>query len=389
MRILFIDKTAVLEANHERYEKIAAQPGVELCVLSPVRWHEHMRTVRAERRKHPGYQIRLGSTFWTGSYSRGFYVNGLRRVLKEFQPEVIQLLEEPWSLFAGQAVWLADRLTPRARIFFYTWENIYRTGTYCSKLDALHGRIEKKVFEKAAGGVCATGIAREVLQKRGYQHPTAVIPYGVSSEFLLSENQLERRCSSPFPGQPRIGYIGRLLPMKGVDTLIQALPHLSGCLAILGSGPEEPRLRHLASDMGLSDRIEWVGAVPPKRVVDYLAHLDVLVLPSRTTPVWAEQLGRVLVEAMAAGVPVVGSSSGSIPDVISDAGWIFSEDDPRDLARALLEVFSQNDERVTRIHRGWERVRNRFTWDRFVEDILAFHRETPPIGPGVYIWPRE
>jgi glycosyltransferase involved in cell wall biosynthesis len=376
MRTLFIDKTAVLGSNHERYEKIASHSGVELCVLSPVCWHEHMRDVHVERTSHPDYQIRLGKTFWTGSYSRGYYWSGLGKVLKEFQPEVIQLLEEPWSLFAGQTVWNAKRLTPQARVFFYTWENIYRKGTYCSKLDPIHALVERRVFNESAGGVCATGTAHTVLLKRGYQQSTRVIPYGISNHFFLQEEDLSRRLSSPLSDPPRMGYIGRLLPMKGVDTLISALPHVPGHLVVLGSGPDEPRLRQHALNLGVQGRIEWVSAVTPDEVANHMARLDVLVLPSITTPVWAEQLGRVLIEAMASGVPVLGSSSGSIPEVIGDAGWIFNEGEPRDLARALLEVFSNHDGRTTRIRRGWERVRSRYTWDRFAKDLLAFYRDS-------------
>ncbi len=374
MRILFIDKTAVLESNHERYEKIASQPGVELCVLSPVWWHEHMRDVHAERTHHPDYLIRLGRTFWTGSYSRGFYLSGLGRVLKEFQPDVIQLLEEPWSLFAGQTVWLAHRLAPEAKICFYTWENIYRKATYCSKLDPIHSWIEKRVFRKANGAVCATGAARSVLLQRGFQQLVEVIPYGIASTYILSEDELTWRCQKPLSDPPHIGYIGRLLPMKGVDTLISALPHIPGHLAILGSGPDQPRLHQVAQSLDVEGRIDWLRAVPPEKVKECLSRLDVLVLPSLTTPVWAEQLGRVLLEAMASGVSVVGSSSGSIPEVIGDAGWIFREGEPRELARSLLEVFSNHEERVVRIRKGWEKVRSRYTWDRFVEDLLTFHR---------------
>ena len=374
MRILFIDKTAVLESNHERYEKIALQPGVELCVLSPAWWQEHMRDVHAERTHQPDYLIRQGRTFWTGSYSRGFYLSGLGKVLTAFQPDVIQLLEEPWSLFAGQTEWFAQRLVPKAKICFYTWENIYRKGTYCSKLDPIHSWIENRVFKASAGAACATVTARSVLLKRGFQQPVEVIPYGISNTFILDEDELIWRCKKLLSDPPRIGYIGRLLPMKGVDSLISALPHIPGHLVILGSGPDEPRLRQIAQGLGVEGRIDWISAVPPEKVKEYLARLDVLVLPSLTTPVWAEQLGRVLLEAMAAGVSVVGSSSGSIPEVIGDAGWIFREGEPRELARSLLEVFSNHEERVVRIRKGWEKVRCRYTWDRFVEDLLTFHR---------------
>ena len=263
MRILIIDKTAVLETSHERYEKLVVFPDVELAVLSPVRWAEHMREVKAQRTSHPDYRIYLGRTFWTGSYSRGFYATGLKKALREFQPDIVQLLEEPWSLFTGQAVRVANRIAPEARVLFYTWENIYRKGTYCSKLDSLHRRIEATVFANCPSGVCATHQAAQVLRKRGFRGKTPVIPYGINDSFLLSPGQLEERITKPVGNPPRIGYVGRLLEMKGVDILIRALRDTEGRLVLLGSGEAEQDLRALASDIGIQHRIEWIRAVPP------------------------------------------------------------------------------------------------------------------------------
>ena len=375
MRLLIIDKTAVLDSNHERFEKISAFSDVELCVLSPTRWIEHSREVQAERTSHPGYEIRLGRTFWTGSYSRGFYLSGLREALREFQPDVIQLLEEPWSLFAGQAVRLARRHAPNAKILFYTWENIYREGTYCSKLDPLHRRIERRAFKECVSGVCATKTAGEVLRKRGFEGETLIIPYGISSEFILNEGDLRSRVEQPLTDPPRIGYIGRLLSMKGVDTLVRALPLTPANLVVIGDGPAESSLKGLAGVMGVSDRIEWLGSKPPAEIPRLMAGLDLLVLPSRTTPAWAEQLGRVMLEAMGSGVPVIGSSSGCIPEVVGDAGLIFPEDDSRCLAESTRNLISGFRLREDCIRKGWEKIRERYTWDRFSADLVDLYRK--------------
>jgi glycosyltransferase involved in cell wall biosynthesis len=372
MRLLVIDKTAVLDSAHERYERIAAHPGVDLCVLSPGRWHEHMRDVRAERTSHPDYLIRLGKTFWTGSYSRGFYLTGLGKALREFQPDVIQLLEEPWSLFAGQSVRAARKIVPQSRIYFYTWENIYRKGTYCSKLDPLHRRVEAAVLRETSGGVCATQTAESVLRRKGFAQRTQVIPYGISSAFFPDEGAIRDKSRQRLKAPPNIGYVGRLLPMKGVDTLIEALPHTRGRLSILGSGNEEQALRALANRLGVLDRIEWLPAVSPSQVPSHIAGLDILVLPSRTTSVWAEQLGRVLLEAMACGVPVIGAASGCIPEVIGEDGWIFPEGNHKALAQSIEAVTQDEPLRAQRILSAREKVHSRYTWQRFADDLLGF-----------------
>lgn len=374
MRVLILDKTAVLGTAHERHALLAETSGVELCVLSPTWWPEHMRDVRAERVSDPRYEIRLGATLWTGSYSRGFYVSGLGAALRNFEPDVIQLLEEPWSLFAGQTAWLAGRIVPRAKLLFYTWENIYRQGTYCSRLDPLHRRVERAVFARASAGVCATELAAQVVRKRGFHGGTPVIPYGVSKEFFLPEGELHRRVDRP-PGDPfRVGYVGRLLPMKGVETLIEALPRTSARLVVVGSGPAEEGLKRLAGSLGVHERVEWIPAVATSGVPALMKSLDVLVLPSRTMPVWAEQLGRVLIEAMASGVPVVGSSSGSIPEVIGEEGLIFPEGDSAALAECLGRLEREAGLRARLIRSAWAKARGRYTWERFAADLVETWR---------------
>jgi glycosyltransferase involved in cell wall biosynthesis len=375
MRVLIIDKTAVLETSHERYEKLASIEGIELGVLSPKRWPEHMNDVRAERTSHPGYKIYLGETGWRGSYSRGFYLSGLTDAIRDFKPDIVQLLEEPWSLFAGQTVRKIEKLRPSAKLLFYTWENLFRRETYGSLLDPIHRKIERSVFGGASAGVCATRLASHVLLRKGFRKPTRVIPYGIHESFFLSEQEIEERSRRRVNDPPRVGYIGRLVRMKGVDTLIEAMRNVAFDLTLLGSGEAGPSLRRLADDLGVAGRIEWVSAVAPAEVPSYLEKLDLLVLPSRTTYTWAEQLGRVLLEAMAAGVPVVGSSSGSIPEVIGEDGWIFEEGNPADLAVKIGEAASNSSPREMRVMNAYRKVRDRYNWDRFARDLAELYRE--------------
>ncbi len=108
---------------------------------------------------------------------------------------------------------------------------------------------------------------------------------------------------------------------------------------------------------------------------DFYRRLDVLALPSRTTPTWKEQFGRVLIEAMACGVPVVGSDSGEIPHVIGDAGLIFAEDDVAALRTHLQRLA---DDAVQRLHlgeMGRERVLARYTMARIAQETVAVYEQ--------------
>ncbi len=107
----------------------------------------------------------------------------------------------------------------------------------------------------------------------------------------------------------------------------------------------------------------------------FIKSLDILVLPSITIlPLHREQFGRVLVEAMAAGVAVIGSSSGAIPEVIGDAGLVVPERDPAALAAAIDRLLAYPEQRQALVDRARHRVRTRFAWPVVAEQTIDLFR---------------
>lgn len=374
MRVLIIDKTAGLETSHERHQAIASQPGIDLTVLGPRHWIENGRDVLWLPRVDCRYTPIPGFAIGQGYYARVTYIRGLIRALLTSQPEVIQLLEEPWSFSTAQTILLAGFFAPHARLYFYTWENREQGWDYPSRGAMLYRWIDKTAHIHSRGALCATPVAERVLQNKGYPHETAVIPYGVPRRNFIHHSKWSS------PQTFTIGYIGRFLSMKGVDLLIRSLPHLPNArLLLIGSGDDEQAFRSLAEELGVASRIEWRGMVDEYTIPHTLREMNVLVLPSRTTSSWQEQLGRVLIEAMAAGVPVIGSTSGAIPDVIQDAGLLFTEDDVAHLTQQLQWIQSSPDFAHEMALRGQARAYERFTWDRFAYALSAFwQRNTEP-----------
>jgi len=140
--------------------------------------------------------------------------------------------------------------------------------------------------------------------------------------------------------------MGRLTPEKGLDDLREAAETLlrrgdDVSLLLVGSGPMADALRQWsrAHEPG---RVVLAGAVPHTAVPDYLNVCDLLVAPSRTAANWEEQFGRVVIEAAACAVPVVGSSSGHIPKLVEElqSGVIFPERDPDALAEAIAGMLA-------------------------------------------------
>ena len=173
-----------------------------------------------------------------------------------------------------------------------------------------------------------------------------------------------------------LGYVGRLVPEKGVDLFLAAAAGISGvAVIVVGGGPDEDRLRRLSVELGITDRTHLVGSVPSTSVSEWLAALDVLVLPSLTTRGWSEQFGRVLVEAMACGVAVVGSDSGEIPSVIGDAGVVVEEGSAVGLQNALEMLLGNEYERRRLGEAGRVQALRSFTQDAVVGATLGFYEE--------------
>ncbi len=199
----------------------------------------------------------------------------------------------------------------------------------------------------------------EYLQRRAFRRFDAVISVsrpltdrlvqaGVPSARVHTVPNAWRRSAPPLHrdtarqllGLPReafvIGWVGRLSHEKGPDVLVNALPRLNDVpllVAILGSGPEESTLRAQAQRLGVTDRVRWHGAVPEAERL--FPAFDVYALSSRTegTPV-------VLFEAMAAGVPVVATRVGGVPDVVSmEEALLVGSDDSIALAAGIRDVF--------------------------------------------------
>jgi glycosyltransferase involved in cell wall biosynthesis len=175
-----------------------------------------------------------------------------------------------------------------------------------------------------------------------------------------------------------LGFVGRLIPEKGLDTLFRACVKLLGrwSLTVVGTGPAQEELEALAERLGIAARVTWAGAVASNELGKLWQSLDCLVVPSRTTPRWVETFHPALVEAMGHGVTVVGTDSGAIPELIDTAGLVVPEDDAAALTAALQHL---NDAPRERARLGREaRLR---VLQEYVDEAVA--RRTVEFWEGV------
>lgn len=343
LRVLSVAHNAVAASNRRRVEALQALPDVEVNLLTPRWWFEEGRRIEVER----AAPWRVGRTVFTGNGTRYLYASGLLSAIKGTRPHVVDLFEEPFSLVALQTLLLRDLFAPNAAFVFYSAVNVERRWRWPYR------EIEQFVLARADAAHAPNADVPRVLAAKGFTRQVAVIPLGVDSGRFADATPMELKGIE----RPRIGFIGRLEPVKGLGVLLEAFSkiHSEASLVVAGDGPERARVK--------GERVYALGAVDYGQVASFLKALDVLVLPSVTIlPLHREQFGRVLVEAMASGVPVVGSDSGAIPEVIGDAGLVVPERDARSLADALDRVLNDAALRETLIARGRARAQREFAW---------------------------
>ena len=361
MRVLMVSKALVVGAYQRKAEEIA-RLGVELTVLVPPAWHDRRGRQEAKPVHTQGYTYRTVPIRFNGNFHLHYYPT-LARELDALRPDVLHMDEEPYNL----ATWLALRAAAARRVpaTFFTWQNLDRRYPFP------FSRFEQDNYRRAPIAIAGNQDAAGVLRAKGYAGTIAVIPqFGVDPAIFTP--------ADTEPGSPssfRIGYAGGLLPEKGLDDLLRACATLDGAweLTLAGEGEAQPALAALTGELGIGDRVRFAGRAESTVMPAFYRSLDAVVLPSRTTPGWKEQFGRVLVEAMACRVPVVGSDSGEIPHVIGDAGLIFPEGDVATLARHLRALMDDPSLRQRLGAAGRQRVLARFTMARIAAETVAVY----------------
>ncbi len=357
MKVLYVSKAMVIETYRDKLEALGRH--VDLTAVVPAMWGSD----GAEPSQPRAYAINSLPVRFSG-HNHLHYYRKLRPVVERVSPDLVHIDEEPYSAVTFQLASLSKRRHVPA--VFFAWQNLLK------RLPPPFGSMQSYVFGTVAGAIAGTHAAAHVLTQAGYTGPVSVIPQvGVATTRFTpnAEARAETRARlNARSGELLVGYGGRLVREKGVHLLTQAAAQLPDLrLVFLGDGPERARLERSAR------QAYFAGHVPSAAMPHWLAGLDILVLPSLSTKSWREQFGRILVEAMACGVPVIGSSSGEIPAVAGDAGVLVPEGDVSALVGALRKLSSSPSLRCELAQRACARVHERYSQERIVRDTVTFY----------------
>lgn len=359
-RVLRVFHSAVVDDFRARERLLRERHGYDVHLVVPPAWNEGGRLVAATADpavpvhvvpirgpRHPGL-------FW---YAAG----PLRRALREVRPALVDIHEEPYSLATASVLRL---LPPGVPVCVYTAQNIHKRYPLPFRL------LERRALARAAAAYPCSTEAGDVLRAKRFAGGLHVLPLGVP---------LDDRPRPAPNGRCRVGFVGRLVPQKGAAHALEAFARTAGetdaVFEMIGSGPEEQRLRALADGHGLNGRVRFAGAVPQEEALERIRALDVLVVPSVATRRWKEQFGRVAAQAMAAGTAVLAFDSGSLPEVLDGCGVLAREGDVDDLAGKLGALLRDPARRRDLGARGRDRAEREFSWERVADGFDRMYRE--------------
>ncbi|PJI94108.1 glycosyltransferase [Luteimicrobium subarcticum] len=364
MKVLRVSHSAVVDAWRERERELRSL-GVEVALLTARSWPEAGSVVRAEARD--GEDLRSARTW--GDHPALFVYDPVavwRAVRGSW--DLVDVHEEPYSLAATEVLalaWLSRLLhrrpRPRLRYTLYSAQNLRK------KHPVPFRWIERILLRHASGLSVCNAEAGEIARERGLVPAPDLIPLGIDPD-AMSPGSSPREADD---GVVRVGFAGRLEERKGLRVLLDAVAGDNRLeLHVAGDGP-------LRAELLQAPRTTWHGSLAGAALTRFYRDLDVLAVPSLTTPTWVEQFGRVVVEAMACGTPVVVSSSGALPELFGDAALVVPEGDSEALRSALLRAAT---DRAGALRDAGLACARRCTWTEVARQYLHMYERA--VGPG-------
>tara|TARA_R110000868_G_scaffold132380_2_gene343130 strand:- start:57666 stop:58799 length:1134 start_codon:yes stop_codon:yes gene_type:complete len=356
IRVLTIGHSYVVAANRTFIHELANDPRFEITMVAPEKMDAALRSIEYEKPEINNLRIITLAVRFTKKI-HFFMYRGLDEVIKPGAYDFIHLWEEPY-IFSGYQI---AKKAKRAGIpyFFVTYQNLNKRYPFPFSY------FERYVLKHCKFWVTGAKLVRETLLKRDYPATkNKMIPLSINDNiFYPAKDAAEKESIKRELGLSGklICFLGRIVSDKGIDILLPALENIKEpfSLLILGAGPEQEKVELWVSRHRLQDRVKILLA-KHHEVPRFLRACDIVVAPSQTMSNWVEQFGRMLVEAFASEVAVIGSTSGEIPHVIGDAGLVVNEKDINAWTKAISKLLSDDQFRMDLAAKGRARYLEHF-----------------------------
>ena len=380
-----VSHTYIVDLNCEKLKTLAQlESDNEVIIVVPKKWKPggvQNKLIETKPRVQGNFQVIPVSNFSQNNQGLLTFGTDIIKLLRDFRPEIIQVEQGVKSFAYAQLITLNKVLKLGAKNLFFTWWNI----PYKSKFPVSY--LEQYNLKNTDGLIAGNQDAADILRDHGYTKSVEVMPQlGVDEVLFSHQKQPELSLKLGIKNEDSvIGFVGRFVQEKGILTLLKAvksLPEKPWKLLLLGRGELKEQIIQEAKTIGIEDKLLIVESVAHEEVPQYINLMNVLVLPSETTYQfktltavgWKEQFGHVLIEAMACKVPVIGSNSGEIPNVIGDAGLIFPEGEHLALQQCLIQLILNPQFANELAEKGYKRLLNNYTNKALAEKLLSFYK---------------
>jgi len=292
------------------------------------------------------------------------------KLVKEFQPDIVQVF---FGIPSGAIGWMLNKVYGLPYVVFLGGRDVPRPNpdpTYYRLLYGVLGPAIKSIWRRAIRVVACSDGLRELALKFAPNARISVIPDGIDlTKFRPVQREVE-------PEVVRILTIGRLIPRKGIQFLIRALPDIIRNtkrdfeVEIVGDGPYREELVKLATELKVTHKLNFVGTIPYEHLAKRYQEADIFVLCSL-----AEGMPLVVLEAMASGLPIVASRVQGIEDLVAENGYLFKPGDWDSLVAKLVPLINDGQKRIEMGKESIKRVQ-KYDWENIANAYLHIYEAT-------------
>lgn len=351
-RILIVDNLCVESSRREIFRELARITGWDVHLLVPESWREQGEAYQSDTEPDDSVLTLRTTRFLFGYRAHRVMYSGLPTAIRQVDPHFLYVDTEPENYAALEALALRNLLAPHAALSLVSSRNIDHLAVgFPYKMSFTH-RTCDWLLRRSPADVIFCRARRTIEFAPGYAERSCYFPFAIDCSVFRPAPVHEERSALT------VGFVGRITPSKGVNILAEAFARLPSTtrLSFVGRGDDAEELIRLGRRLGIEQRMTLWPPVVHSQIPGIMNSLDVLVLPSVETKYWMEQCPRVLIEAMACGVPIVASASGGIPDVVGDAALLFKTGDANELAARLMQLLHDPGLRRQYAERGRARA---------------------------------
>ena len=291
-------------------------------------------------------------------------------------PDVLDLHEEPFSSVVHQVL---RRIDPLQRVVCYAAQNIDK------RMPPPFRGWERRALARIDGLYPCSNQAASVAVGKGFTGAVDVLPLAPPAEITPGVQDIGT-------DDLRLLLVGRFVPEKGIADAVRAFAAVAADrpthLTLIGEGPEESAARHLATELGVADRLTVLPWLDAAALAEHYRNAHVVLAPSRRTRTWVEQFGRMVIEAQSAGAVVVAYATGSLPEVVGSLGVLVPDGDVQALAQGVRHLAAE-PERWQQLRRAGLAAASRRTWDDVAAGQIGLYESTVRVVKRLRVRPQR